>query len=470
MENSPRRRRPRPRRRNPIVNILIAAIVILSVADISVISLCLRSGKEKPAREPGSSLAQTNSREESTIPQATEPLPPAPESTATILSTGDLLMHKKVINTGKQEDGSYNFDSIFQYIRSYVQQADYAVANLETTLCGTDKGYAYSGNPLFNCPDAIVDSAKASGFDLLLTANNHCADTGLVGYRRTLEVVRSKGVQTLGTYLSADEQKWVIVPVNGIQIGMMCYTYSEGFEKSGNPTLNYHEGPESGMLNYFHYNDLPTFYSKIQTSLEQMRDAGAEATILYIHWGEEYKTSPNSDQTSMAQKLCDLGVDVIIGGHPHVLQPLDLLQSTQNPDHQTLVLYSLGNAVSNQRKEELANTMPTGETEDGCLYSVTFAKYPDGGVYVDSVTLIPTWVNMHANNGTTQYPILPLELDKMDSWQASFGLTDSQLLQARSSYNRTQQIVGQSLQSIQSALLEQKQARESIPAVAEPAA
>ena len=447
------RGRPTPPR-SPIVLILTILIAVLAIADIAVISLCLRTPKKEDTPKPTASPVETIGD-----PTETE-APTAPVSTATILSTGDLLMHKKVINSGKQEDGSYDFESIFRYIAPYTGKADYAVANLETTLCGTDKGFAYSGNPKFNCPDALVDSARDAGFDMLLTANNHSMDTTIVGYKRTLEVVREKGLATLGTYLTADEQKWTMLDINGIKIGVMCFCYSDGFAPNGNPVLNYNEVPEPGLLSYFTYDKLPEFYALAQTYLDEMKAAGVEATLVYMHWGEEYKLSANKDQQAMAQKLCDMGVDAIVGSHPHVLEPVDLLQSTTDPGHATVVLYSLGNAVSNQRKEEMT-TLTTGETEDGALFSVTFAKYPDGTVCLDAVELIPTWVNMHANNGKTEYNIIPLDVSIATQWQERFGLTDVQILNAKASLNRTNQIVSQGLEKVQSYLSGQKEAGEA---------
>lgn len=437
----------------PTVLLLSILIAVLAVADITVISLCLRTGGKTGDTTPTASLVET-------LPAPTEPEAYRPVSTATILSTGDLLMHKKVINSGKQSDGTYDFESIFRYIAPYVSRADFAVANLETTLCGTENGFAYSGNPKFNCPDALVDSAKDAGFDMLLTANNHAMDTTIVGFNRTLNVVREKGLQTLGTYLPEDTRKWTTADINGIRVGFLCYTYSDGFAKSGNPVLNYNEVPGKNLLSYFTYKQLPEFYAEVESQLQEMRAAGVEATILYIHWGEEYKTSANADQSAMAQKLCDLGIDAIIGGHPHVIQPMELLESTVDPNHHTVVLYSMGNAVSNQLKEEMTN-FKTGETEDGVLYSVTFAKYPDGQVYLDSVELIPTWLNRNANSGVTEYNIVPLDLSMEDIWQARFSMTDAQLANAKASRERTEKIVSQGLQKVHTFLADQREKREN---------
>lgn len=447
-----------PQKKIRILSILIA---ILAVADILVISACFRVPDKKasvPATEP------TEIQDETTEPEPTDP--EAPVSTATVLATGDLLMHKKVIDSGKQEDGSYDFSSIFRYISPIVQQADYAVANLETTLAGTDNGYAYSGNPKFNSPDAIVDAAKDAGFQMLLTANNHSLDTGLVGFKRTVQVVREKGLETLGTYLTADEKKWTVVNVNGINLGMVCYTYSDGFNQSGKPVLNFvNELSEDGLLNYFTYNHLPEFYEELGTYVKEMKAAGADATILFIHWGTEYRLSADTNQTTMAQALCDLGIDAIVGGHPHVVEPMDLLTSSQDPSHKTVVLYSLGNAVSNQRKEEI-ESRPTGETEDGLLYRLTFGKYADGTVKIDAVDLIPTWVNMNSDSGSRLYPIIPLDPANMDSWQSSCNLTDSQLLSAKASLNRTNQIIAASLQKVQAALAPAEEPAETEPTTA----
>lgn len=447
-----------PQKKIRILSILIA---ILAVADILVISACFRVPSKKasvPATEP------TEIQNETTEPEPTDP--EAPVSTATVLATGDLLMHKKVIDSGKQEDGSYDFSSIFRYISPIVQQADYAVANLETTLAGTDNGYAYSGNPKFNSPDAIVDAAKDAGFQMLLTANNHSLDTGLVGFKRTVQVVREKGLETLGTYLTADEKKWTVVNVNGINLGMVCYTYSDGFNQSGKPVLNFvNELSEEGLLNYFTYDHLPEFYEELGTYVKEMKAAGADATILFIHWGTEYRLSADTNQAAMAQALCDLGIDAIVGGHPHVVEPIDLLTSSQDPSHKTVVLYSLGNAVSNQRKEEI-ESRPTGETEDGLLYRLTFGKYADGTVKIDAVDLIPTWVNMNSDSGSRLYPIIPLDPANMDSWQSSCGLTDSQLLSAKASLNRTNQIIAASLQKVQAGLTPAEEPAETEPTTA----
>jgi poly-gamma-glutamate synthesis protein (capsule biosynthesis protein) len=375
--------------------------------------------------------------------------------TASVGAMGDLLMHKPVFDAYYhaavyQTDGTYNFESVFKYIDDYVTTLDYAAVNLETTLCGTKNGYPYSGYPNFNCPDSIVTGIKDAGFDMLLTANNHSSDTGIFGYKRTLEVVREAGVATLGTHLTSDETKWAIQNINGIDIGMMCYTWALNETSDGRPSLNGNAYiPEVGLCNYFHSNNLDKFYKEVERYISEMKASGADATIMFIHWGEEYKTYANDDQKRIAQKLCDLGIDVIVGAHPHVIQPIDLIESTVDPEHKTVCIYSTGNAISNQRQGNIS-AIKTAHTEDGILFSVTFKKVDDGETYVTAIDVLPTWVNRFNNkNGRREYNIIPLDMEISTEWQEMFGLSDSAFKKAIASYERTMEIVGDGLLEVE---------------------
>lgn len=403
------------------------------------------------------------SKEEETQPPPTQPEPEHVVSQATIAVTGDILMHMPVINTGLQSDGRYNFDSIFQYLTPYSSGADYSVANLETTLCGTDMGYKYSGYPAFNCPDEIVDALKNAGFDMLLTANNHCYDTSEYGFLRTVRTVRSKGLTALGTRESQSDTTYTIQEINGIQVGMVCYTY-EG--QPDNPTAgtvymnkNALSANCAPLINSFLATQLDPFYMEVRQVLTKMKQSGAEATVMYIHWGNEYQTTPSTEQQQIAQQLCDLGFDVIVGGHPHVIQPVSLLTSRLDPGHKTVCLYSTGNAVSNQRIQEM--DLKTGHTEDGLLFRFTFSKYSDGTVYLEDADVLPCWVDMRAVDGGKQYDIIPLDASIRDQWQTVFGLTEEAYANAQKSYSRTQALVGDGIAQVQDYLSAQKQQREA---------
>ena len=209
-----------------------------------------------------------------TEPPPTEPEPEHVVSQATVAVTGDILMHLAVTNSGLQSNGSYNYDSIFQYIAPYVSEADYAVANLETTLAGSDMGYKYSGYPAFNTPDEIVDALKKAGFNALLTANNHCYDTSEYGFLRTVRTIRSKGLTAMGTRENVSDPVYTVADINGIKVGMVCYSY-EG--QPDNPTagvvyMNKNAlSPTCGQLiNSFLGTQLDPFYLEVRGILEQI--------------------------------------------------------------------------------------------------------------------------------------------------------------------------------------------------------
>ena len=182
-----------------------------------------------------------------------------------------------------------------------------------------------------------------------------------------------------------------------------------------------------------------------------MEADGAQASVLFIHWGNEYQLKENDYQRAMAQAICDLGVDVIVGGHPHVVQPVELLTSGSDPDHNTLCLYSMGNAVSNQRIEQMPSY--DGYTEDGVLFQFTFASYSDGTVMLEDTELIPTWVNLTkgAETGKTAYEIIPLDRE-VEDWKTAFTLSDGEFANAERSYERTMSIVGEGMEQTRAAL------------------
>ena len=441
MGHKPKYAKQEPRRNTALKLLPLALVAVLAVF------LIIRSvgkGGESP--------------EEALSTQPTQPA--GPIATVTVGVQGDLLMHKPVITACTTEDGGYDFASIFRYVADYTEGFDYSVANLETTLGGD--AYPYQGYPKFNCPDEIVEAAKNAGIDMLLTANNHCSDTTTDSILRTVTRVREMGLTPLGTQLSDDEPKYAVVDIGGIQVGMMAYTYATS-EVDGRPSLNFEpEVTQVGLVNYFTEGNLEKFYSEVQSILSQMKAAGAETTMMYIHWGTEYSLQADFAQRAIAQKLCDMGIDVIVGGHPHVVEPMELLTSTVDSAHKTAVIYSLGNAVSNQRRDLM--TLNTGHTEDGALFTVTFEKYPDDGVYVADVNVLPTWVNLRSVDEGQEYNILPLDDATREQWQSLYGLDAAGVANAAASYSRTMAIVGAGLEQCRSYYAQEKQARDA-PAV-----
>lgn len=378
----------------------------------------------------------------------TEPTAPSivKESTATISAVGDLLIHDSILASAK--DGSeYNFDSMFSLFKAYASAADYAVANLETTLAGNNNGWKYAGYPNFNSPDSLLSAAKNTGFDMLLTINNHSYDTKSIGFRRTAQTVTANGLDRLGTKETSDEPNYILKDINGIRIALMCYSYESDNEAdvhklNGKPL----SAEDAQLANTFDYSHLDVFYDEMRRNMAALEEAGADATILFLHWGNEYQTKQNKYQAQMAQDLCDIGIDVIIGGHPHVVQPVELLTSSENEAHKTICIYSLGNFISNQRREILSS-IKTGHTEDGVMFSVTFAKYSDGTVIPEMVEALPFWVEKVKGTEKTTFRVIPLDTTIAD-WKSAFGLTDKNLSLAQGSYDRTQKIIGSGMEAV----------------------
>ena len=425
----------------PILTVALAAmLVVLLVVAFSM------TGNQPDPTEPTPTVteAPTDPPTEAPTEEPTEP-PITKESTATIGVTGDILMHDRVIACGyNSATGTYNYDHIYQHWKKYVSAVDYAVANLEVTLCSNTNGYDYKGYPCFNSPDAVPEALKAAGFDMLLTANNHTYDTRNVGMMRTQQVIESLGFDYIGTRQNAADDNFIVKDINGIKIGMVNYTYTTDMNDEGKVALN---GipltlEDSMLINAFNYWRLNAFYAKLSGQIEQMKEQGAEAIVLYIHWGDEYHTEQNSTQSKMAQDLCNLGIDVIVGNHAHVPQPVALLTNENDPSQKTLCIYSTGNAVSNISRSD---NRPVN-TEDGMLFSFTFAKYTDGTVVLESADVLPTWVDRmdEQNDWKDQFIVLPLD-DEIEDWAAELGIDNSTLNECKNSYDRTMGIVGAGL-------------------------
>ncbi len=356
-------------------------------------------------------------------------------ATASLSSVGDLLIHAPVFNSAYTSSGEYDFNPIFQYVKPYLEKADYCVANLEVSLGGTDNGMKYSGYPLFNCPDSIVTSAQNMGVDMLALANNHTYDCGYAGFIRKIGVIENMGLTYAGVAKDNSEKLYNVVDVNGINIGIVNYTYETPSTGEGNKAINgiLVDKNAVNLINSFNYDKLDLFYSDLENKISLMKNDGAEIIVAYPHWGTEYLLNANEYQKTMAQKMCDLGVDVIIGGHPHVVEPVKVIKS-EISGKRTVCLYSLGNFISNQRKHLM--NLSTGNTEDGLIFTVNFEKYGDGRVSVKSVEAIPTWVNLSDGN----YRVIPLDKSVTD-WKKSFNLSDYSLASANESYERTMSLV-----------------------------
>jgi len=346
----------------------------------------------------------------------------------TLLVTGDVMYHNPQLDAAYDyATGEYDFTNTYKYIKPIVSAADYAVANFETTLVGADAGYQYQGYPIFNTPDTGLSALIDAGFDMMLYANNHCYDTGHAGLIRTQETFKALGVDYIGARLDTVGKTYKNVEVNGITVGMLNSTDDLSYGNTDVRTINgiRIRDDDLPLMDILNHSLLNEFYTNVESRIAELRSAGADIIVYYIHWGDEYHLTHNAKQAEIAQKLCDLGVDVIIGGHPHVIQDAEMLTSQTDENHQTLCFYSLGNLVSNQNRLTMGDTMNKNYTENGLMVELTVRKYATGETVVTNVKTIPLWVHRYYDSASAKmrYEILPVEAALADP--ESFGLYNS---------------------------------------------
>lgn len=265
---------------------------------------------------------------EKAVPVSVEPV--QTDETISIFAVGDNLMHMPVVNSGKQPDGTYDYAPIFSALAPDIRSADIAVIGQETVFGGADKGY--SGYPAFNSPSDVGKSLVNQGFDVILHASNHILDRGASGVERTIEFWKGYP-DTMVLGISENEQEYAdveIMDIKGARIAMLNYTY--------------------GTNGYVLPSDKPYLVNYIDEE-KIMSDClfaeqNADFTIAFMHWGVEYATKPSAEQKELAAKMCSWGTDLIIGSHPHVIEPAEWIYDEAG--NSTFVYYSLGNFVSRQ--------------------------------------------------------------------------------------------------------------------------
>lgn len=323
-----------------------------------------------------------------------------------LLTGGDVLLHSYLINGGLNEDGNYNYDYAFRHLPALTNDADLAIVNMEGTMAGVP----YSGFPLFSAPDAIASAIRSGGFDMALTANNHMIDKGTAGLIRTVDVLRENNLLVSGTRRSQDEPFYQLADIGGIRVAVATFTY-ETIRQNEQRALNALVIPSdaSGLINSFSMEEpyMSADFERMGRLARTMRANGADAVVFNIHWGTEYSTSENWYQTTLAQKLADNGVDLIIGNGPHVIQPIKEIKASSG-DHSLLVFYSVGNLLSDQL---FSTANSNGLAEDGLLADITFTRLSDNKVAITKVSYIETYCyKVKTGSNTTRNTIVPIRL------------------------------------------------------------
>lgn len=344
----------------------------------------------------------------------------------TLLVTGDVMYHSPQLDAAYDSaSGEYDFTDCYKYIKDIVSNADYAIANFETTLAGDTSGYSYQGYPVFNTPDSGLSALADAGFDMMLYANNHCYDTQHTGLIRTQEQFKTLGLDYIGARTDASDKTYKNVKVGDVTFGMLNSTDDLAYGNTSPRTLNgiTLQSGDVQLIDLFNHSLLDEFYASAESRIEELRADGADVIIYFVHWGDEYHLTHNDVQGEIAQRLCDMGVDVIIGGHPHVIQDAELLTSS-DASHTTLCFYSLGNLISNQNRLTMGDTMNSTYTENGLIVELTVRKYSNGECVITAVETVPLWVHRYSDSvGKLHYEIVPVEAACADP--ASYGLYNS---------------------------------------------
>ena len=349
------------------------------------------------------------------------------DSVINIVAIGDTLCHSQNFKDAYDSStGIYDFSPMFKYVSKYFTDATVAVGNLEATLAGPSRGY--SGYPTFNTPEHLAIDLKELGLDVMTTANNHTLDLGFSGLESTLTYLDDAGLVHTGSARTHEEQDKILMQdLNGIKTAFLAFTYGT----NGIPVPS---GKE------FCVNLIDKDF--IKSKIDQAKAEGAELICVSMHWGDEYHTEPNATQKDLAEFLIKNDVQVILGCHPHVLEPMEMKTVTME-DGSTktgFVIYSMGNFFSAQTFANTRNTL---------ILNVQVRKDGETGqISIDNATYTPIYVfdnntgGNPNNNGSDRYELLDIE-SIISDYESGTGNWNSTMYNlAKTELDRTVNILG----------------------------
>lgn len=313
---------------------------------------------------------------------------PGQELRLKLLFAGDIMGHGSQIQSAEViRDSLYDYEPCFEFVEPYLEAADLAVGNLEVTLPGKPP---YKGYPQFRSPEDLALSVRFAGFDLLVTSNNHSNDAGPDGVISTIELLDKYDFYHTGTFQNQAERDAyypLIVYRGSFKLVFLNYTYDTNGLKTRPPTL----------VNLIDE-------EQIEKDMAEARAMQADAIIVVMHWGEEYQRTESKKQSELADKLIRWGADLIIGSHPHVVQPIKekSVKLADGSEKKVVVAYSLGNFISGQRREH---------TDGGMMFAVELAKdmqHNKTRVVDHSYALVWRYIEQ-AEGGKNTFRVLPVK-------------------------------------------------------------
>lgn len=411
-----------------------AGIVIIVAALISVFMLCFKYKviapkkiNDKNVAAMANNIKKSKAQEEKSLKNEK---PKRSDETVTITSLGNIMFHESQIKFAKTAKG-YDFKPSFTYLKDMVSSSDLSLAVFE----GSFVNNKYQGYPLFRTPDEVADALKDCGVDVVNEASNHVFDGAESGMKRSRDVVLNKGMDVIGVKSEGTDKNYLIKDVKGYKIGLAAYTY-ETPKIKGHKSINGIPLTTAGeqYINTFNYDELDDFYSKIEKQINDMKKDGADYVIISIHWGDEYIHKPNSYQKTIASKLNELGVDIILGNHPHIIQSYETLTSQKG--HKTFVIYGQGNTLSNQSSVLLKEP----GVEDGYIVQFTL-DCKDDGISIKDYKIIPIFLYREGKSGGGYYNRIVPIVQALSNIK-KYNLNNSALNAAKQSLKRTELIIG----------------------------
>ena len=364
-------------------NKIFIAVLLIAVAISMALTLLVEGLKGFPLTSSSTTVvSQTADSKEKTT--ATEQ-----ETSARIMANGDLLYHDIIYISAKKADGTYDFHENFEYVKPWLKQADLVIGDFEGTV---NKDHYLAGYPLFNAPGEVMDAIKDAGYQVLDLAHNHILDSQIEGVVSTADAIEKAGMTPIGVYTHEprDKAPIVIKEVKGIKVALLAYSYGfNGIEQS------------ISQEDYNRYlSDLDE--EKMKAEIERA-EKEADITIIMPQMGIEYQIEPTEEQKKLYHKMIDWGADIIFGGHPHVVEPAETVE--KNGDKK-LIIYSMGNFISNQRIETMQDVENAKWTERGVLMDVIIKK-KSGKTTIETAQAHPSWVSRTPKGGYSPegYPL-----------------------------------------------------------------
>lgn len=314
------------------------------------------------------------------------PVPAEPPAVhARILAVGDLLMHTPLVWASQTGEDAWDFKPLFEPVRPWIEGADLAIANLETTLTGKD--FPWAGYPSFNTPPEFARDLKAIGFDVITHANNHTLDYGELGLRKTNEALEQFGLPHTGANRTPEEQDRILVVevAPAIKMAVLAYTYGT----NGIPL------PQPWSVNMLDP-------ERIKADIRRARGLpDVDLVAVALHFGDEYARKPNEEQKAYVNLSLDAGADIVLGDHPHVIQPIEIRQVKDQfgRDLPRAVIFSEGNFISNQE----------GLYKEAGLMLIIDVKKEKGRTTVEAVSFVPTWVHPYKADGKEKFRVVAVE-------------------------------------------------------------